>query len=204
MADRIVPKEERALASAAEAFTRYGYARTTMGDIAARAGMSRPALYLLFRDKDAIFDGVVRDLDRRTLAEIGAAVDGMESLEEKLAFACTTWGRHPIELVAAHPDAADLFDLRFAAVRQAYANFEHLLAALIFEHAEHSGIGASPGELAHLLVFSLRGLRDAADDVDAFKGLVELLVAVLVGASCNAVSRSRQSRRRQKSRTLSA
>ena len=146
-----------------------------------RAGMSRPALYLLFRDKEAIFDRVVRDLDSRKLAEIHAAVDGMDGLEEKLGFACTEWGRHPIELVAAHPDAADLFDLRFAGVRQAYANFERLLAGIIAEGMERRELGA-PGELAHLLVFSLRGLRDVADDVDGFRRLVELLVAVLIRA----------------------
>ncbi len=182
MSDRIIAKEQGALESAAEAFTRYGYARTTMGDIAVRAGMSRPALYLLFRDKEAIFDRVVRDLDRRKLDAIRLITDDIDDLETKIRFACVEWGRHPIELVAAHPDAADLFDLRFPAVRQAYANFERLLADMMSEQVERSGTGASPSELAHLLAFSLRGLRDAADSVTGFRRMVELQVRLLVRA----------------------
>ena len=182
MSDRMVSKERRALESAAEVFTRYGYARTTMADVATRAGMSRPALYLLFPDKEAMFDRVVRDLDGRKLTEIRAAIDGIDNWQAKISCACTEWGRHPIELVAAHPDAADLFDLRFAAVRDAYANFEQLLAEAISERVERSGISASPGELAHVLVFSLRGLRDAAGDMAGFRRVVELQVSVLVRA----------------------
>jgi AcrR family transcriptional regulator len=37
-------KEERVIAGATEVFLRYGFARTTMGDIAERVGISRPAL----------------------------------------------------------------------------------------------------------------------------------------------------------------
>ena len=51
-------KHERAVAAAAEQFMRYGFQRTTMADIARAAGMSRPALYLLFPGKEQAFEAL--------------------------------------------------------------------------------------------------------------------------------------------------
>jgi AcrR family transcriptional regulator len=50
---------ERALAKAAEAFWKYGYAATSLDDLAAATGMNRPSLYAAFGDK--------RDLYLKTL-----------------------------------------------------------------------------------------------------------------------------------------
>ncbi len=47
---------------ARELFTEHGYADTTTGDIAKRAGVTRGALYYQFRDKFGLFRAVVEDL----------------------------------------------------------------------------------------------------------------------------------------------
>ena len=175
-------KEDRALAAAETVFTRHGYARTTMGDIAHGAGMSRPALYLLFPDKDAVFSRVVGRLDDRKHDEIGTALEGLEGLEARLSRACLDWGLHGVELAAVHPDVADMFDLRFPAVRQVYARFEDLVAGLIAQAATTSGIDATPRELARVLVYGMRGLLSTAADVEDMRRLVSMQVAVLVRA----------------------
>ena len=175
-------KEKRALDSATEVFTRYGYARTTMGDIASRAGMSRPALYLLFPDKEAIFDRVIREMDGSKLTEIRTKTDKIDSLQKKVTTACLVWGLHPVELAADHPDAADLFDLSFPAVRQAYANFETLVAEMIAAEVERSGIGASPNEIARTLVYGMRGMRDAASDTQDLRRMIEIHIQMIVRA----------------------
>ena len=87
-------KTERVLASATDVFTRYGHARTTMADIAAGAGISRAALYLLFPDKDAIFDTVIRQMDEFKLGEIASAIAAIDGLGDKLRTACVDWGLH--------------------------------------------------------------------------------------------------------------
>jgi len=63
-------KHQRVVERATEVFCRYGFARTTMGDIAERCEISRPALYLLFPDKEAIFTAVVERTDQDKLASI--------------------------------------------------------------------------------------------------------------------------------------
>ena len=178
-------KEERALGAAVDVFTRYGYARTTMADIAAKVGMSRPALYLLFPDKEAIFTRVIRELDNRKLGEISEALASISTLEGKLLRACLDWALHGAELAAAHPDAADLFDLRFPAVQQVYANFERLVASLIADAVTKSGIEATPEELARILVYGMRGSRDAAADLEEMRRLIAVQVKCLVRAVGN-------------------
>lgn len=175
-------KAERALAGATEVFTRYGYARATMADIAAKAKMSRPALYLLYPDKDTIFETVIRRMDELKLSEIAEALTPMNNLGDKLRRACLDWGLHGIELATTHPDAADLFDLRFDAVRQVYANFEAVVVGLIAVQVGRSGIDAMPAELARALVYGMRGLRDVPSDAAEMERLILVQVEVLLRA----------------------
>lgn len=58
-------REQRILAAAAELFAHYGYAKTTMDEIAARAGISKGAVYLHFRSKDDLMDRLIaREVER--------------------------------------------------------------------------------------------------------------------------------------------
>jgi AcrR family transcriptional regulator len=123
-------KEDYILCAAKWVFVRYGLARTTMGDIA-KAGMSRPALYLQFKDKEAIFSRVIENMDAQALTKIRTAIAKIGRLDEKLLHACTSWGMHGVELAAGFPDAADLFDLRFPAVRQVYRNVQALVVEIL-------------------------------------------------------------------------
>ena len=175
-------KEDRALGAATEVFTRYGYARATMADIAAKAGMSRPALYLLFPDKDAVFARVIRAMDDCKLAEIGAALAELDSLRDKLLRACQDWGVHGVELAAMHPDAADLFDLRFPVVQEVFANFEALVVSLILHDVERSDFDVTAQDLARTLVYGMRGLREATSNGDEMRRLVRVQVDTLVRA----------------------
>ena len=50
---------KRIIAAARECFTRYGPRRTTMEDIAAAAGIARPALYRYVSSRDEIVESVI-------------------------------------------------------------------------------------------------------------------------------------------------
>lgn len=172
-------KEEHAVAAATQVFTRYGYARTTMGDIARAVGISRPALYLLFPDKEAVFTRVIGNMDDRKHKELADVLAGSGSVRDKLLRVSLNWGLHGVELAAAHPDAADLFDLRFPAVRQVYARFEALIAELIVDAVAASDIGADPTEVARVLVHGMRGLKAAAADVNDMRRLITVHVGAV-------------------------
>ncbi len=67
-------KAERILVAAQAVFLRYGFKRTTMGDIAEAAGISRPALYLVFPLKEKIFATVLTRMLDETVQQLGPAV----------------------------------------------------------------------------------------------------------------------------------
>ncbi|WP_246767050.1 TetR/AcrR family transcriptional regulator [Agrobacterium fabrum] len=123
-------KEERVLTAAEDVFARYGFARTTMGDIAKAAAISRPALYLIFPDKEAIFTRVIEMMDARSLDLIQNEVDQIAAIDQKLLHACTIWGLHGVELATAYPDAADLFDFQF----RPFVKFTNGFSSFSFEY----------------------------------------------------------------------
>lgn len=52
-------RERQILDAAAAVITRVGYDKTTVGDVAAEAGLSRRTVYLYFKGKEAIFEAVL-------------------------------------------------------------------------------------------------------------------------------------------------
>lgn len=70
-------KERQILACAAELFARKGFENTSINQIGAGCALSKPALYHYFRDKDAIYAGIVltvlRDLCEIAERDIAAA-----------------------------------------------------------------------------------------------------------------------------------
>ena len=181
-ADAPVSREERVLEAATDVFLRYGFARTTMGDIAERSGISRPALYLVFPGKEEVFAAAICRLTDDQLANIRAALPTLPTVRSKVLFACETWSGHGFDLMAAHPDARDLFNLAFIPVQQMYAKFQALLAELLAEPAAASSLNATPEELARTLTFAMRGFHDTAADGADIRRLIALQVSLLLAA----------------------
>ncbi len=175
-------RQERVLAAATDVFLRYGFARTTMGDIAKEAGISRPALYLVFPGKEEVFAAVIHRMSDDSLAGIRAVLPTLPTLGDKVRFACETWGVYGYDLMAAHPDAKDLFDLTFVPVQEIYLEFEVLIAELLAELVAGSSLPATPKELARALTLAMRGFEEnAADGVD-MRRLIALQVSLILTA----------------------
>ncbi len=172
----------RIVEAATLVFLRYGFARTTMGDLADATNISRPALYILFPSKDALFTEVIRRLSDEKLAELRAALPGFHTLGERLAYCCENWGTHGFDLIQLHPDAKDLFDLSFPAVQEMYAAFEVFLAELMSERTPIRKLKVSPAKLARNLVFAMRGFREAAHDGIEMRKMIALEVKIVVAA----------------------
>ena len=61
-------------------FLAYGFARTTMDDIARAADMSRPALYLLFRNKGQIYRAIAATMLEDSLLKADRALSSREAI----------------------------------------------------------------------------------------------------------------------------
>src|SRR3984957_15190324 len=101
-------KRQRAVDAGARVFLRFGFAHATMGDIAQAAGMSRPALYLIFCGKEEVFEAVVAHWIEDSLARIAAGLPTRTTLGEKLRFACEVWCVEGLERALVNPEVRDM------------------------------------------------------------------------------------------------
>lgn len=79
-----VAARERLLSSAIALFNRKGYAATTVREIVADAGVTKPVLYYYFRNKEGIFLEIMRGAWVQFEALLEAVAGGQESARDRL------------------------------------------------------------------------------------------------------------------------
>ncbi|BEP63677.1 TetR/AcrR family transcriptional regulator [Variovorax sp. V213] len=72
------------LVAATEHFSRYGYEKTTVSDLAKAIGFSKAYIYKFFESKQAIGEMICSNCLREIEADIRAAIDGTDRPPEKL------------------------------------------------------------------------------------------------------------------------
>ena len=181
---KVNERRTRVLEAASTTFFRYGYARTTLGDIAHEAKLHRPALYSLFPEgKDELFEAVLLNLVESEVERYRREISKMRTLRHKLLCCVKHWSMGGFRLTEAHPDARDAFDMTYPAVRKMYEVLASFYAALLHEAVAASTLNVSAEQLARLLIFSLRGIKDIATDAESMEQLliqeVDLFLAAL-------------------------
>ena len=156
-------KKARVLEAAQGVFFRYGFKRVTMGDIAQAAGISRPALYLLFCNQEEVFEATLRAFSARALGALRGGLPAQATAKEKLSFAFEVWAIQPFLLLLASPDAKELVDCRFTFAKgdkitlrgeaddakSIYAFQQGLKGAVRFKQVQLHGITPPSGKQAH-------------------------------------------------------
>jgi AcrR family transcriptional regulator len=179
MSDTASIRRAHIVGAATLVFLRYGFGRTTMADIAQASALSRPTLYLTFPDKESVFRAVIEAMIEAKMVQVRTGISGLPTLREKLLYACNAWAAEGYELVQAHPDARDMFDLGFESVCSGYQAFEDVIAEIVRDAAERSALGVPPGKLARSIVYALKGFKDIAVDSADLRTLIATQVAVV-------------------------
>ena len=74
---------QRILDEALTLFSEKGYANVFVADIAARVGIKAPSLYKHYKSKQAIFDAIIEEMNRRFLEEAGALqINGADAVAD--------------------------------------------------------------------------------------------------------------------------
>jgi AcrR family transcriptional regulator len=182
-------KKSRILAAARSVFLSYGFKRVNMNDIAEAAGVSRPALYVLFKNKEEIFiEAYLRWVDE-TIAQVEVAMVQTALPKDKLARAFEIWAVGPFELTRASLAAEELVDCNFpfaeAARMKGYAIFEATIAPVVanLNETRPAASRIAPGRIAHVLVSAVRGFKQTAATPDDMRQLIDELLQLSFGAS---------------------
>jgi len=181
-----ITKRDKILTAARDIFIRYGYKRVTMNDIAKAAGISRPALYLVFENKEEIFKSVYEHWVRETLIEIESKIAHLTRPGEKLRAAFELWTVQPFEIMRSSSEVAELLECTFGfaqdSVNQGYRSFEKILLPVLKSHPKFQGAKTkvSAEKTAHILSGAVRGFKIVAKDVAEIRSLIkELLMLIL-------------------------
>nr|WP_320132387.1 TetR/AcrR family transcriptional regulator [uncultured Holophaga sp.] len=181
-------RDNQILQAAVEVFGRYGFRRTTMGDLAQAAGISRPALYLRYCSKEKVFEGAVQFFNDRILDEIREGIPSCGNPRDKLMLIMELWVFRPFEKIWSMPDAQEDMDacLTFARerIRACSGAFEAEIAKVLEEAVGKARFPmADPAELARLLGAVIHGFRATLTSPEELRELLghqaQLVLSVL-------------------------
>ncbi len=183
-------KRQQILEAALTVFSRYGYKRTTMNDIAENMGISRAALYLYFKNKEEIFRSLAYAMHEKVMVGATQALE----LEAPFATRLLTAFYHKNEafsMIYDSPHGEELIDsgIKISAdlASQAEADYVALITTF-FKQAEAKGeidlspLNLSPATYAELLVKSSYGLKMDKPTIDQMQERFETLIGIFVRA----------------------
>lgn len=84
LSDRAEQRKQAIIAAARTCFLRYGYGKASLNDIANEARISRPLLYLVYKNKEDIFGAVFAGLYESRYPAVERTLAGRMAAREKL------------------------------------------------------------------------------------------------------------------------
>lgn len=180
------PRQQAILASALEAFATYGFRKTSMDDIAKGAGMSRPAVYLHYKNKEAIVRSLTQAHYAEKIENVAQALSGDGSVSERLARAID-WQTKGLSEILTSPHGKEMLDTSKSTASDILAEGEAALTALYADwlrgedRAGRVRLPNGPEETAETINATLMGVKLTASSADEFERRISQL-AELLGA----------------------
>ena len=179
------PKRARVLEGAMRVFLNYGFSRTTMDDIARAAEMSRPALYLLFRNKSDIFRAIAASMLDQSAEATRAELEGDGPFAERMMAAIDRAFIAMMAQVTGSAHGAELLDMKNSLACDIASSWRDgmrgCIAGAIGREAGRGGVdlpsqGLSADGLADLLLDGLEGIKSRIVAPDEQRAAARCLV----------------------------
>ncbi|MFF7534379.1 TetR/AcrR family transcriptional regulator [Streptomyces bobili] len=161
------------LDSALTVFRQYGYAKTTMQDIARAAGMSRAALYLHFAGKEELFRAGSRRAHSRALGLVDASLAEKGDVLSRIDTAMAAYFTELTAQISSSAHGGELFDATHTITEDVVGEARTALVARLtsaLEEAAEAGevrfaaVDTTAEELALLLLAVMDGLKNTSAD----------------------------------------
>jgi len=197
MTDQIA---QRVLGAALTLFARHGFQRTSMADVAGEAGISRATLYVRFRDKPALFEGLAEALVTDALAAAEAAWTPGADLADNLE--ATIFAKDlPFYRLLHAPHGAELMTVDAELTRVHVKRLDDGFAALLAKRAADAAAGGAdlsafdgPGGFGSFLATAGAGLKHESRVEADYRVLVRRLCVVAARATAHSAPIEAKSR----------
>ncbi len=174
-------RQQAILQAASKAFATYGFRKTSMNDIALGAGMSRPAVYLHYRNKEAIFRSLVQAYYDTAATAVAQALNTPGDAAEVLAAAFMAQVGEMMEAMLNSPHGMELLDAGAATASDIKETGEARLTALYADWLrDQAGRGTiqltqSAERVAATITAALKGIKTDGSDIDTIKSRIGVL-----------------------------
>lgn len=162
-------RRRQVLQAARWCFLHFGYAKTSLEDIAKRAHLSRTLLYRMFKNKEDIFRGVFDDWFVERYPAVDEIVAGRGPRKDRLLQICELLLLEPWAEMVGAPMAAEFYEV---CERVAPASEEKHRKVVL--KAVQAVLGDK--EAAEVLLLALDGLHGDLPSTKVLRRRVELLV----------------------------
>ncbi len=168
-------KTQTILAAAWAGFSAYGFRKTSMDDIARAAGMSRPALYLHFKNKEAIFRALVESYYDEARRHVTAALAQEGPLSQRLAQAFAAHGGETMEAMMSSAHGMELFEATMNVagdmIDQGESQLQGLYAEWLREQEAQGAVAltADADAMGRLFCACLKGVKHTAQSYDDYR-----------------------------------
>lgn len=170
-------------------FVNYGFKRTTMDDIAQAVGLSRPALYIHFRNKQDIFRGLMLAMMEDTRLKVSVCLRQDLPLGDALALALHEGIILPHQQILETAHGAELFDTSHELAADLFLAWmkavEAEIALALNRAAETREItipsGLSANVIASLLIDAIQGMKSRRQSIEEVAVAIPQLLALILG-----------------------
>jgi len=184
-----IDKRDAVFDAAYDVFAQYGFRRTAMNDIAQAAGISRPALYLMFENKEALFRELVSFRQNQGVDQAISTLSGTAPITERFIAAILAYERVFYEPVAQSPHGAELMDISISIaaefMKKGQERLVKSLAQALKEAVSNgevvfSGMAIKPIVFVRLLMSSIGGLKKHATSIKALRRQISEVVGIFL------------------------
>jgi AcrR family transcriptional regulator len=174
-------KQARILDAALTKFSAYGFARTSMADIAEAAEMSRPALYQHYGNKEEIFRAMLGRVFEEAADNAITSLGAQDALAAQLDGFLQRWSGDLMERMRATEHGSDLMEAKTghakSVVDAANRRVRRALMARLEEFSDDAG------SLADLLLLSPMGLKYDAPSMAKYRRRLSALASSVARAA---------------------
>ena len=178
-------KRTHILEKAARLFYERGARKTSFGEIAKEAGISRPTLYTIFEDKNAVMIATIHHVSERALDAIRGQLADKVTAQDRLSLFTDLTILAPYEMILQSEDAADILsghnDEGKKTIRETLEIRSHFLKEILTPFAPHE---LTEEQLLHdcrTFVLSGTGLKNAVASYDELQICLQVLSNWLLG-----------------------
>lgn len=183
-------RQNKILSVGMELFLHYGYRRTTMGDIAREAGISRPTLYAVYKNKEAVFAGVAESYMEQLEKKLEESFDPSDDLAEKLGVVLKLAVVEPFSMFKNARMKWELLSIDDPPVQETIKELNDAherIFARCFENEKEiqTRLNRGPSELGKMVSAACHGMKERAEELAELESMLGVLVSLLALASLN-------------------